>query len=200
VGGFEPFFTTKSPAEGTGLGLAQVHGIVMQHEGHIDIHSQVGRGTTFVIYLPALQIYQPELPAMNLPDLVGGRGETILVVEDSEPTRQALVASLEELNYGTLEAVNGREALDILEQRGDEIGLVLSDVVMPGMGGIALLRSMKAQGYRIGVVLLTGHPLERELEDLQFQEPDSPLIGWLLKPAGLEQLADIVAQGIEAFR
>jgi len=189
---FDPFFTTKAPDRGTGLGLAQVHGIVAQHEGYIDVESQVGQGTTFTIYLPALPAHPSEPLALELPALVKGRGETILVIEDDAAARGALVESLEMLNYRVLEAVEGQEALAILEQRGEEIALVLSDVVMPGMGGIALLHTLRERGLTVRVVMLTGHPLEKKLENLRAQE----MTDWLPKPLSLEQLAEVVARAL----
>ena len=199
---FDPFFTTKAPGEGSGLGLAQVHGIVKQHGGEVDAQSQVGQGTTFTIYLPALPVHAPEAVALELPALVKGQGETILVVEDNAATREALVDSLELLNYRVLEAANGREALAIFEQQTSEvsedsrsleerrIALVLSDVVMPEMGGQALLHALRQRDPTVKVMLLTGHPLEKELENLQAQG----LSGWLLKPPSLEQLAQVLAR------
>jgi len=200
---FDPFFTTKAPGQGSGLGLAQVYGIVGQHEGYIDVESQVDQGTTFTIYLPALPAHAPEPLASELPALVKGQGEIILVVEDDTTTRKALVESLELLNYRVLEAANGREALAVLEQfpsqsprmrggGGGEIALVLSDVVMPGMGGIALLHTLRKQGLTVDVVMLTGHLLEDELEDLRAQG----MTDWLLKPLSLEQLAEVVARAL----
>ena len=189
---FDPFFTTKGPGKGSGLGLAQVYGIVKQHEGEIDVQSQVGQGTTFTIYLPALPVHPPEQSTLELPALTQGRGETILVVEDDAATRQALVDSLELLNYRTLTAANGREALGSLKRHGDEVALVLSDVVMPRMGGIALLHALKQSGMTVPVVLLTGHPLDKELEELRAQG----MSGWLFKPPSLEQLAKVVARAL----
>jgi CheY-like chemotaxis protein len=184
---FEPFFTTRAPL-GSGLGLAQVHGIVGQHEGLIDVETQVGQGTTFTIYLPALPVSPSGASLEGLPDLVKGQGETVLVVEDSRSVRRALVESLKMLNYQVLEAANGREALVLLEQH-DEMALVLSDVVMPRMGGIALLHSMRERGLAVRVVMLTGHLLKRkELENLRAQG----MTDWLLKPPSLEQLAQVV--------
>jgi len=207
---FDPFFTTKAPGKGSGLGLAQVYGIVKQHEGEIDVQSpsttlrtgQVGQGTTFTVYLPALPVHPPKPPSQGLSPLAQGRGETILVVEDDAATRQALVDSLELLNYQTLEAANGQEALAILERQtlevsedfqSIEIALVLSDVVMPQMGGIALLQTLKQSGLTVPVVLLTGHPLDKELEELRAQG----MSGWLFKPPSLEQLAKVVARALE---
>ncbi len=193
---FDPFFTTKSVGEGTGLGLAQVFGIVMAHDGHIDVKSQPGRGTSFAIYLPVLPDRSAGLVMDSVPSLTLGQKELILVVEDSAVTREALVESLELLNYGTLEASNGREALALLEQRGDDIKLVLSDVVMPELGGIALLHHIQEHGLALRMVLLTGHPIKKELENLRSQNGNSLLVDWMLKPPSLEQLAQVVARAL----
>ena len=196
---FDPFFTTKAPGEGSGLGLAQVHGIVKQHEGEIDVQSQVGQGTTFTIYLPALPVHPAEAPTLEMEALTKGEGETILVVEDNAATRQALVDSLGLLNYRTLEAADGQEALAILERQisevsSPEIVLVLSDVVMPGMGGIALFHALRQRNLAVKVVLTTGHPLVEDMERLRTQG----LSDWLPKPPSLEQLAEVVARALES--
>ena len=195
---FDPFFTTKAPGEGSGLGLAQVHGIVKQHEGEIGVQSQEGHGTTFTIYLPALPVHPVEAPTLEPPVLTKGQGEVILVVEDDASTRQALVEGLELLNYLPLAAADGREALEILERQSSavsnpEVALVLSDVVMPGMGGVALFHALRQRGLTIKVVLMTGHPLEEEMERLQTQG----LSDWLPKPSNLEQLAQVLARALE---
>jgi two-component system cell cycle sensor histidine kinase/response regulator CckA len=193
---FEPFFTTKAPGAGSGLGLAQVHGIVGQHGGRIDVESQVGKGTTFTIYLPALPASPPKpfgVPALGeLSSLPTGKGETILVVEDNAVVRKALVDSLELLNYQVWEAMNGQEALTMLEQHSDDIDLLLSDVVMPGMGGMALLHALKEQGLTVRVVMMTGHSLEKELDKLRAHG----MIDWLPKPPELEELAEVVARAL----
>ena len=187
---FEPFFTTKPPGQGTGLGLAQVYGIVKQHDGHIAVESGSGEGSTFTIYLPALSDVQlaDQLPVAEA--LVTGRGETILVVEDDPITRTALAESLDALNYSTLMAENGREALAILDEHREQIALILSDVVMPEMGGMALLQTLKQRGIGVPVVMLTGHPLGEALEGLRAEG----LRDWLPKPPTLEKLAQVVAQ------
>ncbi|MCP4536325.1 MAG: PAS domain S-box protein [Chloroflexi bacterium] len=190
---FEPFFTTKAPGAGSGLGLAQVHGIVGSHDGHITIDTELGKGTTFTIYLPILPQHPLEPSTPEMPSLIQGQGETILIVEDNAIAREALVESLEQLNYRVIEAANGRKALAILEQQSDEIALVLSDVVMPEMGGIALLHNLRQQGLTMPVVMLTGHPMEDELKGLQAQG----LSGWLLKPPRLEQLAQVISQALK---
>ncbi len=188
---FEPFFTTKAPL-GSGLGLAQVYGIVKQHEGHIDVNSRVGKGTTVVIYLPALPVFQPPVSKREAPTLVKGQGATILVVEDDLAAREALVDSLEMLDYRVLEATNGQEALTIFEQKKDEIALVLSDLVMPHMGGVELYRALRQQRPSVRIVVLTGYPLDTA-EDLSSEG----VVGWLQKPLSLEQLAQVVNGALE---
>jgi two-component system cell cycle sensor histidine kinase/response regulator CckA len=189
---FEPFFTTKAPL-GSGLGLAQVHGIVGSHEGRIDVETQVGKGTTFTIYLPVyLSEPSPLLSRAELSELPTGQGETILVVEDNAVVQKALADSLELLNYQVRKASNGQEALAVLEQRKGEIALVLSDVVMPRMSGIALLHAMRERGLVVRVVMLTGHPLKKEMERLRAHG----MTDWLPKPPQLEQLAEVVARAL----
>ncbi|MEA3397524.1 MAG: ATP-binding protein, partial [Chloroflexota bacterium] len=187
---FEPFFTTKEVGQGTGLGLAQVYGIVKQHEGHIDVSTEVRAGTTFTLYLPVLLASPPEVAVLETPTYVQGHGETILVVEDNAALREALADSLELLNYRVLKAANGCEALDTLEGHADEIALVLTDVVMPEMGGQALFQTVKQRGLTLPVVMLTGHPMEDELENLKAQG----LAGWMFKPPDMAQLAELLAQ------
>jgi two-component system cell cycle sensor histidine kinase/response regulator CckA len=187
---FEPFFTTKEAGTGTGLGLPQVYGIVGQHEGRIDLESQVGEGTTFAIYLPALPVQSTKLPVPEASATPQGQEEIVLVVEDEAALRKTLVETLKLLNYQVLEAANGRDALEILDQH--EVALVLSDVVMPEMGGIALFRAIRQKGATTPIVLLTGHPMEKELQDLQAEG----LSAWLIKPPALEQLAQVIAQAL----
>jgi PAS domain S-box-containing protein len=190
---FEPFFTTKAPL-GSGLGLAQVHGIVEQHEGRIGVDTCIGKGTTITIYLPCLP--ETVAPSPMLTDGIvvaeGSEARLILVVEDDRPVRNALTESLALLNYRVLEVAHGEEALRILEMRGDEIDLIVSDVVMPKMGGIALFHALQKKGIAVPMILLTGHPLQREVEELCQQG----LKGWLLKPPDMEQLAQVVASAL----
>ena len=131
---FEPFFTTKSAGEGTGLGLATVYGIINRMSGHIFLYSEPGKGTVFKIYLPAHEqttMERSEPKAVEIP--VGT--ETILIAEDEISIRQLLVELLPSLGYTVLTAASGQEALEILEQPGISVDVLLADVVMPGMGG-----------------------------------------------------------------
>jgi len=190
---YEPFFTTKEVGKGTGLGLAQVYGIVRQHEGHIGVSTEPGVGTTFTLYLPALLADRQEVVERETPTNVRGQGETVLVVEDNADLRKALVATLEQLDYRALQAADGREALGILGQEGAEIALVLSDLVMPEMGGQALFHAMRQRGLTLPVVMLSGHPMEREMESLRKQG----LAGWMRKPPNTAQLSQLLARALE---
>jgi two-component system, cell cycle sensor histidine kinase and response regulator CckA len=187
---FEPFFTTKEVGKGTGLGLSQVYGIVQQHEGYIDVTTRVGQGTTFTLYFAALTTGERTAGTSARTLLQSGQGQRILVVEDDPAIREALVDSLIFLNYEVVKAANGREALTLLATRADEIALVLSDVVMPEMGGLALLHAMQQQKLTIPVVLLTGHPLSTEMENLEALG----LAGWLSKPPDLINLSHLLAK------
>jgi len=194
---FDPFVTTKEPGKGTGLGLPQVHGIVGMHDGTITVKTQRGYGTTFVMYLPVFLSTASESSTKDEnANLEVGHGQTILVVEDNAATRQALVDTLESLDYQVIVAEHGQQALTLLEQRAGEIALVLSDVVMPEMGGIAMLQAMEQRNLTVPVVLLTGHPLKTELENLQASGGASLLADWVLKPADLETLAGVIARAL----
>ncbi len=187
---FEPFFTTKAPGKGTGLGLAQVQGIVKQHQGEIDVRTRLGEGATFTIYLPALSEQTLPAPAGDIAPLELGQGECILIVEDDPGVREALAHTLELMNYCPLQAAHGREALLLLEQRAGEVALVLSDFIMPELGGQALLETLRQRGFEQPVVMLSGYPLQGELAELQALG----LSDWLLKPPDVERLARVLAQ------
>ena len=177
---------------GTGLGLAQVYGIVQQHEGYIDVATKIGEGTTFVLYFPALTIGSNVIEMPVKGTLQSGQGQKILLVEDDTATRGALRDSLAQLNYDVVLAKNGREALAILATQAAQIDLVLSDVVMPEMGGVALFHAMNEQHLTIPVVLLTGHPLSNEMENLR----EMGLAGWLPKPPDLVSLSNLLAKNL----
>jgi len=187
---FEPFFTTKSPGKGAGLGLAQVYGIVTHHQGYIDVHTQIGAGTVFALYLPALRTAH-QLDEVALQDTLPlGHEETILVVEDNLATREALCRSLEMLNYRTLEAVNGKEALEQLAEHRADIALVLTDLVMPVMGGKALAQALYQQAPDLDIVVMSGHPLD---PDTGIRITES-VRDWIHKPPSLEHLAETLAR------
>ena len=157
---FEPFFTTKEPGKGTGLGLSTVYGVVKQSGGHIWVYSEVGRGTTFKLYFPpnygALKVSEPERTVAP----VNGSGATILLVEDEPPVRSTVRRLLERHGYKVLEAANGQDALTLVSSRQAEIHLVLSDMVMPGMGGTELADRLRLLSPMLPVLLMTGYTEE----------------------------------------
>jgi PAS domain S-box-containing protein len=181
---FEPFFTTKSPGEGTGLGLAQVFGIVKQHEGFIGVKSEIGVGTTFDLFLPALSITALTGIIAEEAEPKAGQMETILVVEDDDAMREALVEMLKLMNYLALCAKDGREALEIFESE-PSIDLVLSDLVMPEMGGVALYGILKEKYPDVKMMVMTGYPLAEKGKDLLEQG----IVAWLQKPLDSDTLA-----------
>ncbi len=139
---FEPFFTTKGVGEGTGLGLAMVYGIVTSHEGHIHVTSEVEKGSEFKVYLPAMNAGAALVVAPEQESPVGGR-ETILMVEDQAEVLDAGQAMLEGLGYRVMTAANGEEAVEVYRAHRAEIDLVLTDMVMPKMGGHALYEALR---------------------------------------------------------
>ncbi|OGG57191.1 MAG: hypothetical protein A3F84_02075 [Candidatus Handelsmanbacteria bacterium RIFCSPLOWO2_12_FULL_64_10] len=189
---YEPFFTTKPPGEGTGLGLAQVYGIVRQHGGHIGVKSRVGEGTAFTIYLPRI-LGKGEMSGGEEVDLPRGRGETILVVEDESEVREVAGAILERLNYRVLTAMDGQEAQALYEAHGDEIALVLTDVVMPNVGGLELIRAIRKKDPEARIVAMTGYPPD----ELKRAFPSMDIFGWLEKPLSLDRVAQVISEALK---
>jgi PAS domain S-box-containing protein len=152
---FEPFFTTKEVGKGTGLGLAMVFGIVRQSGGCIHAHSEPGRGATFRLYFPAVA----EEPAAREQDadLAAGGGETILLVEDEEAVRGLALLSLRMHGYRVLAAGDGKDALRVVGAHEGPLDLVVSDVVMPNLGGPDLVGELKARFPRLKVLYVSGH-------------------------------------------
>jgi CheY-like chemotaxis protein len=157
---FEPFFTTKPPGKGTGLGLATCFGIVQQSSGHIEVESKLGQGTTFKLYLPQVPDAVEPARAGNLVAPAPGGTETVLLVEDEAIVRELAVATLREVGYSVIEAGNGEEALRLARQHNGEIGLVLTDVVMPVMGGKELAETLRAAHPDTKVLFTSGYSEE----------------------------------------
>ena len=153
---FDPFFTTKEVGKGTGLGLATVMGIVKSHGGFLTVQSEVGIGTTFRIFLPATKDGTAEVKDADETDL-RGRGELVLVVDDEPPIREALVQTLQDHGYRAYTAEDGSDALALYFQRKDEIKLVLTDLSMAQMDGIALVRALRRFDPGVKVVVSSGH-------------------------------------------
>ena len=153
---FEPYFTTKEVGKGTGLGLATVHGIILQSGGDIWVDSEPGKGTTFTILLPRTAEKPSREPAELVLEAPPGR-ETILVVEDEEPVRILVRETLEEAGYRVFDAANGEEALELMSQCRDPIHLVLTDVVMPKRGGRSLATRVASLRPETKILFMTGY-------------------------------------------
>jgi CheY-like chemotaxis protein len=188
---FEPFFTTKSPAHASGLGLSQVYGIVQQHRGHIGVTSPLGQGTTFHLYFPAHSVPAEEARPIEEPEQLRGSGETILVVEDNEATRASVREILTALGYRVVEACDGQQALEAYAREAEGIDLVLSDLVMPVMGGSDLVRALQATAPEQRFLLMTGYPLGSTRELLE-----SGQVQWLQKPLSKAKLARAVRKAL----
>jgi two-component system cell cycle sensor histidine kinase/response regulator CckA len=172
---FEPFFTTKEKAKGTGLGLSTVFGIVEQSLGHIEVQSALGRGTAFNVYLPCTQrLPAPTRASVPMPVTLCG-SETILLVEDDEQVREANSTILRRSGYHVLVAPNGSEALSVSADHAEPIHLLLSDVVMPGMGGRDLAARIVEQRPDVKVLFVSGYTQDAFVAGAGFlQKPITP--------------------------
>ncbi len=188
---FEPFFTTKKIGQGTGLGLAQIYGIVQQHTGCITVNSQVGQGATFTLYFPALTT-PATAPGEAVEAISKGHGETILLVEDNRIVMEVTQAMLERLNYGVLTARDGAEALAVYLAQANQIALVLTDAVMPKMDGFALVSALRAETPDVKVVLMSGYARDSEITPELLQD----ITARLQKPISLQQLAQVMSEAL----
>lgn len=192
---FEPFFTTKEAGEGTGLGLATVFGIVEQHHGWIETESEVGRGTTFHIFLPRLADSSVQLVGQEAAVRVSGGHETILVVDD-EPSIRALTRyTLERYGYRVHEAGNGPAALELWRQECGSVDLLFTDIVMPGgVSGRELAARLLAEKPQLKLIYTSGYPGDIAGRGLSLREG----INFLQKPYSPLQLAEIVRNALDA--
>ena len=154
---FDPFFTTKEVGKGTGLGLASVYGIVKSHGGQILCNSRVNQGTAFKIYLPAASETMPETETVQQSAMPEGGQETLLVVDDELPVREAATEILQHFGYQILCAENAEQAIDIYRQNLNEVALVILDLSMPGMGGNQCLRELLALNSTAKVIISSGY-------------------------------------------
>ncbi len=191
---FEPFFTTKGPGKGTGLGLATVYGIVKQSAGHIRVSSELGKGSTFEVYFPAL--LAPEEAGNAGPELAGvpGGREVVLVVEDEEGVRRLAEQMLAQLGYQALSAASGPEALAVAARHQAPIDLLLTDVVMPGMGGPAVAEALRPRHAGMRVLYMSGYADDAVLRHgILAQET-----ALLQKPFSMAALAEKVRKVLDA--
>jgi PAS domain S-box-containing protein len=192
---FEPFFTTKPRGQGTGLGLAQVYGIVAQHKGYIGLETQVGRGSTFTVYLPAHESEEvaefPEEQAEELPARPRGAAQTILLVEDEQQIRELGQALLEEMGYRVLVAADGQQALEAFRLVG-KVDLLITDVVMPQMGGKELIEELRLLDPHLKAVAISGYALSEDVEEMR----QSGIVGIVPKPFDEHTLAHVIRRAL----
>jgi two-component system cell cycle sensor histidine kinase/response regulator CckA len=198
---FEPFFSTKDVGKGTGLGLSTVYGIVKQSGGFIYVDSEEGAGTTFRLFLPR-HVPQENDASEEAPvgtensearDLSGNA--SILLVEDEDSVRSFGVRALEMRGYTVFEADSGVEALEVMAEHGDEIDLVVSDVVMPEMDGPTLLGELRKTHKDLKFIFVSGYAEEAFAKNLPEEERGK--FGFLPKPFSLKQLATTVKEMLE---
>jgi CheY-like chemotaxis protein len=159
---FEPFFTTKPQGKGTGLGLATVYGIVQQSGGHVRVHSELGRGTTFRIYLPQAGDAGAGVAADAPIDTAPKGSETVLLVEDDQAVRELAREVLEESGYQVFAARDGEEAIAICAN-GRAIDLLITDIVMPGMSGRAVAAAVRDLRPGTRVICMSGYTEHADL-------------------------------------
>jgi signal transduction histidine kinase/CheY-like chemotaxis protein len=196
----EPFFTTKPVGRGTGLGLSIAQGFADQSGGGLHIESIPGRGTTVTLWLPIATELEPQAAASNDPGAdadVTSEHACVLVVDDDDAVREIVAEQLEMLGYGVLPARSGSEALALLEE-GERVGLILSDLSMPGMDGITLIREAQRRQPGLPAILLTGFATQGAELALKGATGDSFSV--LLKPVRAQLLADRVAVLLENAR
>jgi two-component system cell cycle sensor histidine kinase/response regulator CckA len=192
----EPFYTTKPEGEGTGLGLPMVHGLAKQCGGALALDSDLGAGTRAHIYLPAVdeETTSSQVAGPRSAPEARAKAHTILLVEDEATVRRLAARSLRSDGYEVIEVQNGEQALERALELGDEIDLLLSDVVMPRLSGIELVRRLRSQRADMPVVLMSGYPNPGEGTAI----PDD--VCFLMKPFEPSDLRDAVDRALLAKR
>lgn len=186
---FEPFFTTKPVGKGTGLGLSTVYSIVKSHGGFVNVYSELGEGTTFFVYLPASLETDITAPDESVAQMCQGHGELILVVDDEEYILEATRDLLEDLGYSVITAKDGTEALSLYAQHQKDVKVVLTDIMMPYMDGIATIRALKNMRADLPIIAASGMTGSKSREAVQVGAHVC-----LAKPFTAEKLCSVLAE------
>jgi len=189
---FEPFYTTKEAGKGTGLGLAMVYGIVKQHDGYIACYSEPGQGTTFKIYFPAV-ISEEKREEPRIRTMPRGGSETILLVDDEEMIRDIGSRILTKAGYNIITASNGKEALQVYQERGHDIALVILDLIMPEMGGKHCLENLIRLDPSVRVVIASGFSADGQTKEAL----GGGAKGFVSKPFDMRQLLQTVRKVLD---
>ena len=192
---FDPFFTTKPPAQGSGLCLAMVYGLVRQQQGSIELASESGVGTTVTVRFPGVARIRRQSHPTPAPMQLPRGTETLLVVEDEPALRTAAVRLLQRLGYTVLESADGDEALGTL-RAGARVDLVLSDIMMPKRNGRALYEALRAEGHQAKFLFSSGYG-GTPAEMIEISEPGEVAPPLLRKPWTAEELALKVREVLE---
>jgi PAS domain S-box-containing protein len=194
---FEPFFTTKDPGKGTGLGLSTVYGIVKQSGGGVEVYSELGRGTTFKVYLPRSEERREPLRTPSVNAIVAPRGKTtVLLVDDDSRVAATARRALERTGYIVLAAANGREAMELIAGHDGALDLVITDLVMPEMGGRELARRLLAARPSVRVLFTSGYTAEA-MNQQAVLEPSDAFIGKPFTPDGLLRQVQAILHPVE---
>jgi PAS domain S-box-containing protein len=194
---FEPFFTTKEDGKGTGMGLAVVYGTVKGHGGFVAVSSDIGKGSCFSIYLPTAppEVLAQKAEAAARPAAQPLRGtETILLAEDEEAIRSAAADMLQELGYTVLQAVNGRQAMELYAQHNDEIDLVLLDMIMPELGARDICQAMREINPQVTILLSSGYNDAEQVKEILAHDAQA----FIQKPFQIEELAKAVRKVLDS--
>jgi CheY-like chemotaxis protein len=190
---FEPFYTTKETGRGTGLGLATVYGIVKSHNGHITCYSEPAEGTTFKIYLPAIEFMGKIVRPQEEATISRGGTETILLVDDEEPIRILGAQILEEFGYTVLTAADGESGLQLYQEERDKIALVILDLIMPGMGGKRCLVELLKINPEARVAIASGYSPDGPTREIL----KNGAKGFVSKPYDIRQMLNVVREVLD---
>lgn len=190
---FEPFFTTKDVGEGSGLGLSMVYGAVQSMGGIVDVESSVGVGTVFHLYLPVMEEKELVVLEKGVEEVVGGKGELILLCDDNASIRETTCDVLEGIGYRTITASDGLEAVELYRSKQSEISLVIMDVVMPRLGGVKAAERIMEINPHAKVIFATGYDRDESLKS-EMPEGDFEVLS---KPYNIGHLSQVIRKHLE---